>query len=121
MPEAQEVRRSETGGILLRLKSGREEWFPLKHVVHTEQGWFMKQWLYEERTGAGKRVDTTNMKPRARRRAGSADTGLVLFTVFLGISLLWCGVLEVACRSREVPSDRATTAAVVAAFPPSLE
>ena len=85
-PEAELVRRTEKG-ILLRLRSGREEWFPRSGVVQTDEGWFVAGWLYESRRKS--KVDTSCM----RARGGCAE-GWFLVLVLL-LTCTWISIVQV--------------------------
>jgi len=65
-PGAEAVRTTDRG-VLLRLRSGREEWFPLSGAMPSPDGdgWLIAGWIATQRRGRAC-VDTSSMRPRGR-------------------------------------------------------
>lgn len=97
-PEAELVRRTEKG-ILLRLRSGREEWFPRSGVVQTDEGWFVAGWLAESRRKS--KVDTSCMRPRA---------GSTLLPLLLILAVTLTALLHLQQTQAALTVDLATQA-----------
>jgi len=91
IPDAVCIEETERG-VRLRLRSGRDEWFPKAHVVECHDGWFIKKWLADKRrSGRWDRVSSAT-------RVAHVEVWLLPF--FLFFSLLWLGAVEVWCNTR---------------------
>jgi len=96
IPEAVCIEETEKG-VRLRLKSGREEWFPKAHVVHCDDGWFIKRWLADKRRAehTKRQIDTSCMRPRAAYIAQD----LMLLVLAFGLALATgLGFVEAHCN-----------------------
>ena len=80
---AEEVKRTDAAVLLAH--HGREEWFPLAHVVLLEDGWHVKRWLADSRKPKG-RGDTSCMRPRKRR--GDADLVFLFLLVIVAVAVM---------------------------------
>jgi len=92
-PEAELLRETERG-VQLRLKSGREEWFPRSAVTYSPATgfWFIAKWLVEKRRRQV--VDTSAMRPRT----ASITQDLLFMVVAFGLALaIGLGFVQAHC------------------------